>query len=200
MHRKTIPSTDDGRLCKPDVGAVFINSIQRAKVALASESKVSSNSKLVVNLDESIDQFLSDVKQLKIDSIDLVRPAAVNKTASEPINLYKKIAYGSLDLHVLFPLASAAENEKILATVQKVRRTYLLSFNATGRVDCYSWSSAVIVGHSTSPLVFVLLATRLDTQLKDEQGSSRAYPLHRCLSTNARLRRIGSSTTITFSP
>lgn len=117
IHRKTIPSPFDGRLCKPDIGVFFLNQIQRAK--LPSTSKSSPNP-LLINLHENIHQCLQDAQQLKIHTIDLVKSVATNKTTIEPINLYKKIAYGSLDLFVLHPLVSSIENEKMISTLQKV--------------------------------------------------------------------------------
>jgi hypothetical protein len=44
-----------------------------------------------------------------------------NKLTVEPINLYKKIAFGSLDLYVLHPTVSTSEDEKILANLKKVK-------------------------------------------------------------------------------
>jgi hypothetical protein len=118
LHRKTIPSLHDGRLCKPDFGAIFLNHIQRTRVQ---SSKPSSNSKLLVNLSHNIDQFLNDIKQLNIDTYDLVKHTTPNKPTIEPINLYKKIAFGSLDLYVLYPTPSSTDDDKALATLQKVK-------------------------------------------------------------------------------
>jgi hypothetical protein len=63
---------------------------------------------------------LNDIKQLNIDTFDLVKTTIPNKPSIEPINLYKKVAFGSLDLYVLYPTSSITDDEKILATIQKV--------------------------------------------------------------------------------
>jgi hypothetical protein len=117
LHRKTIPSLHDGQLCKPDIGAMFINHIQRTKIQSISPS----NNKLLVNLNENIDQFLTNIKQLNIDTFDLVKHTVHSKTSIEPINLYKKIAFGSLDLYVLHPTATISDDEKIITALQKVQ-------------------------------------------------------------------------------
>jgi hypothetical protein len=64
---------------------------------------------------------LNDIKQLNIDTYDLVKHTAPNKPNIEPINLYKKIAFGSLDLYVLYPTPSSTDDDKALATLQKVK-------------------------------------------------------------------------------
>jgi len=69
---------------------------------------------------ENIDQFLNNIKQLNIDTFDLIKHTIPNKSHIEPINLYKKIAFGSLDLYILHPTASISEDEKVLMTLQKV--------------------------------------------------------------------------------
>ncbi len=122
LHRKTIPSAHNDQLCKPDIGAIFLNYIQRTKMQSILLTKSSTNSKLSVNLNENIDQFLNDVKQLNIDTFDLVKQTTSNKSIIEPMNLYKKIAFGSLDLYILHPTAAASEDEKVLAGLQKVKR------------------------------------------------------------------------------
>jgi hypothetical protein len=107
---------------KPDIGAIFVNHIQRTRYQSSHPSKSSSNSKLLVNLSHNIDQFLNDVKQLNIDTYDLIKQISPNKPWIEPINLYKKIAFGSLDLYVLYPTASSTvDDDKALATLQKVK-------------------------------------------------------------------------------
>ena len=118
VHRKTIPSPFDGRLCKPDIGAIFLNQIQRGK--LQSPSPKSSNSRLLTNLSENVNQFLKDVKQLNIDTFDLVQHSTANKASIQPINLFRKIAFGSLDLYVLHPVTLGSDEEKNLASIQKV--------------------------------------------------------------------------------
>jgi hypothetical protein len=125
LHRKTIPSPHNGQLCKPDIGAIFLNHIQRTKIPL---SKSSLNSKLLVNLTENIDQFLNNIQQLNIDTFDLVKHTIPKKSNIEPINLYKKIAFGSLDFYILHPTGSISEDEKILAILQKVK-TKILKLN-----------------------------------------------------------------------
>ncbi|CAF3466823.1 unnamed protein product [Rotaria socialis] len=121
IHRKTIPSLHDGRLCKPDIGAMFLNNIQRTRLQALHSLKAPSNSKLSVNLSHNIDQFLNDIKQLNIETFDLVKNTTPNKHTIEPINLYKKIAFGSLDLYVLYPLSSSSmDDDKSLATLQKI--------------------------------------------------------------------------------
>jgi hypothetical protein len=119
LHRKTMSSLHDGRVCKPDFGAIFLNHIQRARIQSGHAAKSSSNSKLLVSLSQNIDQVLADIKQLNIDTYDLVKHTLPNKSSIEPINLYKKIAFGSLDLYVLYP-SSSADDDKALATLQKV--------------------------------------------------------------------------------
>ncbi len=57
---------------------------------------------------------------MNIDTFDLVKTTIPNKPSIEPINLYKKVAFGSLDLYVLYPTSSITDDEKILATIQKV--------------------------------------------------------------------------------
>ncbi|CAM4758348.1 unnamed protein product [Rotaria magnacalcarata] len=121
IHRKTIPSLHDGRLCKPDIGAMFLNNIQRTRLQPLHSLKTASNGKLSVNLSHNIDQFLNDIKQLNIETFDLVKNTTLNKHTIEPINLYKKIAFGSLDLYVLYPLSSSSmDDDKSLATLQKI--------------------------------------------------------------------------------
>ncbi|CAF1554497.1 unnamed protein product [Adineta ricciae] len=120
LHRKTLTTLHDGRICKPDFGAIFLNHVQRAKVQSVNSSKSSSNSKLLVNISHNIDQVLNDIKQLNIDTYDLVKHTVPNKPSIEPINLYKKIAFGSLDLYVLYPTSSATEDDKALANLQKI--------------------------------------------------------------------------------
>lgn len=125
LHRKTKPIDEQGKLCKPDIGALFLNYSQKAKL----KSTVNiSNSKLVNNLSQNIEQVLYDIKQLNIETFDLIRTTAVNKPSIEPINLYKKIAFGSLDLYVLFPTSSSAEDDKVVSAVQKVFLKNLFSF------------------------------------------------------------------------
>ncbi len=99
---------------------MFLNQIQRTRIQSSNTFKSSSNSKLLVNLSHNIDQVLNDIKQLNIDTFDLVKTTAPNKPSIEPINLYKKIAFGSLDLYVLYPTASTIDDDKALATIQKV--------------------------------------------------------------------------------
>jgi hypothetical protein len=120
LHRKTI----NGQLCKPDIGAIFLNHIQRTKVQSISSLKSSSNRKLLMNLNENIEQFLNDIKQLNIDTFDLIKHTIQNKLTIEPINLYKKIAFGSLDFYILHPTASISEDEKMIAALQKVKIKY----------------------------------------------------------------------------
>ncbi|CAF3782004.1 unnamed protein product [Rotaria sp. Silwood1] len=120
LHRKTIPSLHDGRLCKPDIGAIFLNHTQRIRFQSSYISKLPSNSKLTVNLSHNIDQFVHDIKQLNIETFDLIKSISPNKHTIEPINLYKKIAFGSLDLYVLYPLPSSIDDDKFLATLQKI--------------------------------------------------------------------------------
>jgi len=121
LHRKTIPLSQNGRLCKPDIGAIFLNHTQRARYQSSHTFKSSSNSKLLVNLSHNIDQVLNDIKQLNIDTFDLVKSTIPNKPGIEPINLYKKIAFGSLDLYVLYPTSSTTDDEKVLTILQKVK-------------------------------------------------------------------------------
>ena len=118
VHRKLLSLSQDEHSCKPDIGAVFLNHIQRAKL---SEVSLTRKSKLTVNLNENIGQFYHDLKQLNIQTWDLVKHTIPNKNLIEPINLYKKIAFGSLDLYVLHPTASANDDEKLIASLQKVR-------------------------------------------------------------------------------
>ncbi|CAF3340728.1 unnamed protein product [Rotaria sp. Silwood1] len=121
LHRKAISSQHDNQLCKPDIGAIFLNHIQRTKIQSVQHSlKSLSNSKLLINLNENIDEFLNDIKQLNIDAIDLVKNSMLHKQNIEPINLFKKIAFGSLDLYILHPTSSISEDEKILANLQKI--------------------------------------------------------------------------------
>ena len=120
IHRKTIPSGEEGRSCKPDIGALFVNQTQRIRFQSSPTSKRVSNNKLSVNLSQNIDQFFHDVKKLNIDTFDLIKNITTNKPTIEPINLYKKIAFGSLDLYVLHPTSLSAEDEKMLTAIQKV--------------------------------------------------------------------------------
>jgi hypothetical protein len=121
MHRKTMPSTFDGRSCKPDIGGIFLNRIQRTKLSTVSTP---SASQLQISLAHCIDQFTDDIKQLEINTFDLVRQSMPNKTTIEPINLYKKIAFGSLDLYILHPMESMADNDKLLGNLQKVNKEF----------------------------------------------------------------------------
>lgn len=111
----------DNQSCKPDIGTLFLNNVQRAKLQSSKSSKSSSNSKLLVNLQDNIEQFLNDIKQLNIDTFDLVKHSIGSKPNIEPINLFKKIAFGSLDLYVLHPLPSTSEDERTLAALKKVK-------------------------------------------------------------------------------
>ena len=120
LHRKTIPLAHNGQLCKPDIGAIFLNQTQRARIQSSPTLKSSLNNKLLLNLSHSIDQVLNDVKQLNIDTYDLVKTTTPKQPSIEPMNLFKKIAFGSLDLYVLYPTASITDDEKVLATIQKV--------------------------------------------------------------------------------
>lgn len=114
VRRKLISSSQgDKQSCKPDIGAVFLNRIQRTKLSGVSTTN---KSKLSVNLEENIQQFLDDIKQLNIETWDLQR--LTNKNLIEPINLFRKIAFGSLDLYVLHPTTS--DDEKLIANLQKV--------------------------------------------------------------------------------
>ena len=124
VHRKTVPSPFDGRLCKPDIGAIFLNQTQRAKLHASPPSKFSS-SRLLMDLPEDVDQFLKDVKRLNIDTFDLVQHPSANKASIEPVNLFRKIAFGSLDLYVLHPIAPGPDEEKNLASLQKVSHRML---------------------------------------------------------------------------
>jgi len=117
LHRKTMPIDEQGKLCKPDIGALFLNNSQKTKIKSTANA---SNSKLVNHLSQNIEQVLHDVKQLNIETFDLIRTTAVNKPSIEPINLYKKIAFGSLDLYVLFPTSSSADDDKVVSATQKV--------------------------------------------------------------------------------
>lgn len=119
LHRKTMSSLHDGRACKPDFGAIFLNHIQRARIQSAPSSKAVSHGKLSVSLSQNIEQLLTDIKQLNIDTYDLVKHTLPNKPTIEPINLYKKIAFGSLDLYVLYP-STSADDDKALSSLQKV--------------------------------------------------------------------------------
>ena len=121
LHRKTISSLHNGQVCKPDFGAIFLNHTQRIRFQSLHSSRMLSNSKLSVNLSHNIDQFLNDIKQLNISTFDLVKTTTLNKRTIEPINLYKKIAFGSLDLYVLYPTSSSVDDEKSLVNLQKVK-------------------------------------------------------------------------------
>lgn len=79
-------------------------------------------SKLLVNLSQNIEQFLNDVKKLNVDTFDLIKQTTPAKPTIEPINLFRKIAFGSLDLYVLHPTSNSVEDEKILSNIQKVTR------------------------------------------------------------------------------
>ena len=120
LHRKTMALGSNGRSCKPDIGAFFLNQTQRTRIQSSPGFKSTSNSKLLLNLSHNIDQVYNDIKQLNIDTFDLVKTTAPNKPSIEPINLFKKIAFGSLDLFVLYPTASITDDEKVLGTIQKV--------------------------------------------------------------------------------
>lgn len=120
VERKQILASHDDQWCKPDIGAFFLNQTQRTKLQASSASKPQSNNRLLVNLTADIDQFVQSVKQLNIETFNLVKHSTANKQTVEPINLYKKIAFGSLDLWVLHPTSSATEDEKLVAALQKV--------------------------------------------------------------------------------
>src|SRR5215510_10958843 len=79
LHRKIIPFSNTGRLCKPDIGAFFLNHIQRTRIQTSHSLKSSSNSKLLINLSHNIDQLLNDIKHLNIDTFDLVKSITSNK-------------------------------------------------------------------------------------------------------------------------
>jgi len=116
VRRKTIPTNEHGELCKPDIGAVFLNHIQRMKFQSVLRTKSSSsttNNSLLVNFNENIEEFLNDIKQLNIDTFDLVKQI-------KPINLYRKLAFGSLDFYILHPTTSTTDDERIVNNLQKV--------------------------------------------------------------------------------
>ncbi|CAF0750388.1 unnamed protein product [Adineta ricciae] len=116
VHRKQIFSSHDAQSGKPDVGAIFLNHIQRSKL----QSKSSPSSKLLMNLTNNIDQFMNATKQLNIDTFNLIKPMIANKSNFEPINLYRKIAFGSLDMYVLHPTSSPSEDERLISSLQKI--------------------------------------------------------------------------------
>ncbi|CAM4891389.1 unnamed protein product [Rotaria socialis] len=120
LHRKVISEFNDNQSCKPDIGTMFLNHIQRTKIQAINGSKASSNSKLLIHLPDNINQFSNDIKKLNIDTLDLVLHSTASKTTIEPINLFKKIAFGSLDMYVLHPVASTTEYEKTLTALQKI--------------------------------------------------------------------------------
>ena len=101
---------------------MFLNNIQRTKIQAINGSKTSSNSKLLIHLPDNINQFSNDIKKLNIDTLDLVLHSTASKATIEPINLFKKIAFGSLDMYVLHPVASMAEYEKTLTALQRVKK------------------------------------------------------------------------------
>ena len=123
IHRKQIFNPHDAQLGKPDVGAIFLNHIQRSKL----QSKSSTSSKLLMNLTNNIDQFMNATKQLNIDTFNLIKPMITNKSNFEPINLYRKIAFGSLDMYVLHPTSSPTEDERLITSLQKVNFKHLYS-------------------------------------------------------------------------
>jgi hypothetical protein len=120
VQRKQTLSAHDDQLSKPDIGAIFLNHMQRAKLQSTSTSKSQSNNRLLINLTENIDHFLQNVKELNIDTFNLIKHMTSNKQTVEPINLYKKIAFGSLDLFVLHPTSSPSEDDKLVTALQKV--------------------------------------------------------------------------------
>ncbi|CAF0725790.1 unnamed protein product [Adineta steineri] len=121
LHRKTILSSSNDQLCKPDIGAFFLNHTQRTKIQSIPTSKSSSSTnKLVVNLNENIDEFLHNIKQLNINTFNLIKHTTSNKQNIEPISLYKKIAFGSLDLYVLHPTTFTTDDDKLIASLQKI--------------------------------------------------------------------------------
>lgn len=121
LHRKTISMSEQGQTCKPNIAAIFLNQIQRAKI-LSSTKKSTHPQKTLVNLNQNIEQFNNDLKRLNLDQFDLVKQISASKPTVEPINLFRKIAFGSLDLYVLHPTSLAAEDDKLLSTIQKVIR------------------------------------------------------------------------------
>ena len=125
LHRKITSSLHDNQLCKPDIGSIFLNHMQQTKLQSISSLKSSLNSKLLINLNENIQQFLNHIKQLNIDQFSLVKYSKTSKFNIEPINLYKKIAFGSLDLYVLHPTSSTSENDKMFSFLQKVKETFI---------------------------------------------------------------------------
>lgn len=187
FHRKTIRSSTDGKLCKPHIGTIFLNKIQLKKIPIQSSP---SNNSLVNNLNENIDEFLHDVKQLNIETHDLVKQSTTtNKTKIEPINLFKKIAFGSLDLFVLHPTSSANENDKIVMDLQKVK----FHWNDRSRTNFFSslefyWKTFVIVDSSSS-LVFLMFSLSLEF----EEKSICSYSSHWLLSSKFSFRIAWSS-------
>jgi hypothetical protein len=155
LHRKTIPVSQDGRLCKPDIGAIFVNQTQRTRCQSSHSSKTSSNNKLLVNLSHNIDQFLNDVKQLNIDTYDLIKQTTQNKPSIEPINLYKKIAFGSLDLYVLYPTPSASDDDKALSNLQKVKSN--ISISILKQNNFYSFRSQFVINNHHLPLYLSII-------------------------------------------
>ncbi|CAF2104100.1 unnamed protein product [Rotaria magnacalcarata] len=120
LHRKVISEFNGNQPCKPDIGTMFLNHIQRTKIQAINGSKASSNSKLLIHLPDNINQFSNDIKKLNIDTLDLVLHSTASKTTIEPINLFKKIAFGSLDMYVLHPVAPTTEYDKALTALQKI--------------------------------------------------------------------------------
>ena len=76
-------------------------------------SSSTTNNSLLVNFNENIEEFLNDIKQLNIDTFDLVKQI-------KPINLYRKLAFGSLDFYILHPTTSTTDDERIVNNLQKV--------------------------------------------------------------------------------
>ncbi|CAF0777232.1 unnamed protein product [Didymodactylos carnosus] len=115
LHRKTIVSPEQKSI-NPDIGAIFLNQHQKTKLfSQQNKSSVGNNNKLQVNLNQNIDQFLSDIKRLQIETFDLCKPST--KGQLEPINLYRKIAFGSLDL---YPLHPTAQSDVEITALQKI--------------------------------------------------------------------------------
>jgi len=144
---------------------MFLNHIQRTKLQSTPVVKSSlTNSKLLVNLTENIDQFLNNIKQLNIDTFDLVKHAIPNKQSIEPINLYKKIAFGSLDLYVLHPTTSISEDDKVITALKKVKTE---QFNFKNDLLYLQISSSIIPLHHWYSSCSLLVWTPTSKSSKD---------------------------------
>ena len=87
----------------PRIGAVFINTQCCACPAKTSEG----GDELIVSLAEERASVVERLQKLNVQ----LYPCLVSSQGSQPVNLYNRVGYGSLDMYVLSPAADSKERK-----------------------------------------------------------------------------------------